>query len=298
MSTRRPTRGDTSGRVYLDLQRLARRSNRPTDEIFRLYALEALVARIAASRHAEHLVLKGGVLLAAFDVRRPTRDVDLVARQMNGEIGKVLAVIREVASLTMDDGVEFDAEAATAAPIREDSSYAGVRVELGGRLSRARLALNVDVNIGDPMVPGPRSTPIPRLLGGTLSVLAHPLSMVLAEKIVTAMERRTLSTRWRDFVDIAALARARRIPSDELLDSMQAVARHREVPLLQLATCLVGYAEAAQARWMDWRRKQRLEDRTPAQFSELLAEVIAFADPILDADPEGLTWDPATRRWG
>lgn len=298
MSTRRPTRGNTSGRVYLDLQRLARKSNRPTDEIIRLYALEAFVARITASPHAEHLVLKGGVLLAAFDVRRPTRDVDLAARQMSGEIDNVLAVIREVASLAIDDGVEFDAQAATATPIREDSSYAGVRVELGGRLSRARLALNVDVNIGDPMVPGPRSTPMPRLLGGTLSVLAHPLSMVLAEKIVTAIERRTLSTRWRDFVDIAALARATRIPSDELLESMQAVARHRQVPLIPLATCLAGYAEAAQARWIDWRRKQLLGDRTPAQFSELLAEVIAFTDPILDADTPGLSWDPVTRRWG
>ncbi len=35
---------------------------------------------MAASGHSDELVLKGGVLLAAFDVRRPTRDVDLQAQ--------------------------------------------------------------------------------------------------------------------------------------------------------------------------------------------------------------------------
>lgn len=85
----------------------ARRANRPTDEILRLYALEALVARIVVSPRAEHLVLKGGVLLAAFDVRRPTRDVDLAPRQMSGDIETVLAAVREIASLSLDDGVEF-----------------------------------------------------------------------------------------------------------------------------------------------------------------------------------------------
>lgn len=33
--------------------------------------------RLASSRFAEQLVLKGGVLLAAFEERRATRDIDL-----------------------------------------------------------------------------------------------------------------------------------------------------------------------------------------------------------------------------
>jgi hypothetical protein len=42
-----------------------------------LYALEGLLARIALSEHCDDFVLKGGVLLAAFAARRPTKDIDL-----------------------------------------------------------------------------------------------------------------------------------------------------------------------------------------------------------------------------
>jgi hypothetical protein len=75
-----PDRSTTGGRRYRDLQNLARRTGRPTDELHPLYALEGFLERLAASSHAPRVVLKGGVLLAAYDSRRPTRDIDLATR--------------------------------------------------------------------------------------------------------------------------------------------------------------------------------------------------------------------------
>ena len=37
-ASRRPTRATVAGRAYLDLQNLARRQQRPTDELHQLYA--------------------------------------------------------------------------------------------------------------------------------------------------------------------------------------------------------------------------------------------------------------------
>ncbi|MCM2258766.1 MAG: nucleotidyl transferase AbiEii/AbiGii toxin family protein [Vicinamibacteria bacterium] len=265
--------------------------------MLRLYALECLVARIALSRHADRLALKGGVLLAAFDVRRPTRDVDLAARQIDGDVEGALAVIREIATLPVDDGVVFDAARATAEPIRDEDRYGGVRVRLDGQLATARLALNVDVSVGDPVAPEARSTAIPKLLGGTLQVRCYPLTMVLAEKLVTALERGTVNTRWRDFLDIAALARAQAVAAAEMAASLRAVAEHRGVELVRLSTRLAGFAEIAQPKWLAWRRKHRLEDRCPEAFASLLSEVIGFADPILEQPDEKQSWDPRARRW-
>lgn len=53
--------------------RIARRSGRPTVEFLQIYALEGFLSRLGTSPHGNLLVLKGGVLLAAFDTRRPTR---------------------------------------------------------------------------------------------------------------------------------------------------------------------------------------------------------------------------------
>lgn len=70
----RPTRATEAGRVYLDLQNLARRNGRPTAELHQLYVLECFLDRLARSPYTDQFVLKGGVLLAAYDMRRPTRD--------------------------------------------------------------------------------------------------------------------------------------------------------------------------------------------------------------------------------
>ena len=85
----RPTRDSVEGRAYLDLQNKARREGRPTDELLQLYALEGFLARLAASDHRRQFVVKGGVLLAAFGTRRPTRDIDFQATQMSNDAGVV-----------------------------------------------------------------------------------------------------------------------------------------------------------------------------------------------------------------
>ena len=63
----RPTRSTAPGRAYLDLQRRARAEGRPTQELLTLYVVDRWLARLAVSPYAEQFVLKGGILLAAFD---------------------------------------------------------------------------------------------------------------------------------------------------------------------------------------------------------------------------------------
>ena len=70
-----PARSTTAGRAYLDLPQKARQDHRPVDELMQLYVLECFLARLGGSRFADQFVLKGGVLLAAFGERRPTRDI-------------------------------------------------------------------------------------------------------------------------------------------------------------------------------------------------------------------------------
>lgn len=105
-----------TGRRHLDLQRKAKQSGRPTDELIQLYAFEGFLDRLTHSTHADRFVLKGRVLLAALDTRRPTRDIDLVARVLENSACQVLNLIREVASIDVDDGVVFDAKRTSASP--------------------------------------------------------------------------------------------------------------------------------------------------------------------------------------
>jgi hypothetical protein len=201
----RATKKTTAGRKYLELQREARRTDRPTDELIQLYALECFLDRLARSELSDNFVLKGGVLLAALNARRPTRDIDFAAQAIDNDTDAVLRLVRRIAAVSIDDGINFQEADATAETIRDEDAYSGVRVTLSGAVSRAIVRLHVDVNVGDPIWPEPQSVTLPRLLDGELRVRGYPLEMVLAEKIVTAIARGTTSTRWRDFVDIYAL---------------------------------------------------------------------------------------------
>lgn len=124
----RPTRDTTAGRVYLDLRKRARAEGRGTDELLVLYVLERFLYRVSISAHRDRLVLKGGMLLAAFDERRPTRDVDLLGLAITNDSESVATLVAEISATEVDDGVVFDPEQVTARVIREQDVYAAVRV--------------------------------------------------------------------------------------------------------------------------------------------------------------------------
>jgi hypothetical protein len=293
----RATKETEAGRRYLDLQRKAKQTGRPTDELIQLYALEGFLDRLARSAHADRFVLKGGVLLAALEARRPTRDIDLAAHGLQNSVEHVLLLIREIAAIAIADGLIFDAEHATAEAIREEDHYSGVRVTLGGELSRASIRLHVDINVGDPIWPEPQQVRLPRLLDGTLLIRGYPLEMVLAEKIVTALARGTANTRWRDFLDLYVLIRRHAIDAQTLRTSMQHVAHYRGVPLSPLKPALAGFPEIAQGRWIAWLRKQRLDTAAPAEFAKVLEVVVSFADPLISNDPTVTMWNPFEQAW-
>jgi hypothetical protein len=292
-----PTRASTAGRAYLDLRKLARENQRPVDELLQLYVLETFLARLASSRFTEQLVLKGGVLLAAFGERRPTRDIDLQAQALENDTETIRVATCEIAAITLDDGVTFEIETATAEPIRDEAIYSGVRVTMGAQLATARAHFHVDTNVGDPISPAPKNVHLPRLLGGEIVLRGYPLAMVHAEKIVTAIARGTVNTRWRDFADIHMLARHHAIDWSELVQAIRRVAEHRQVRLLPLAPALDDYGQIGQQRWTSWRRRQRLEERLPEQFGDIVVAIIDFADPAILGSVEGHSWEPAARVW-
>lgn len=290
-----PRRDTRVGQVYNDLRNIARAHRRDPAEYLTLYALEGFLVRLATSKVSGGFVLKGGVLMAAFAARRPTRDIDLAATGFPNDIPDVEARVREIIAQQPDDGPVFDPDSVTGEEIRADADYTGVRVKLTVRLATARIALHVDVNFGDPIWPAPAEQALPRLLGGTLRLRGYPDHMVLAEKIVTALDRGEANTRWRDFVDIAWITRTRRITYADQSTSLETVAGHRHTQLDSMRALLETMPDLAERRWQTWRRKQRLEATSPEHFADLLAECLAYAEPVLDHWAAGATWDPRSR---
>ena len=116
-----------SRKVYLALRRQARNERRGTQELFEFYLLERFLYRLSVSKYRDRFVLKGGLLLTVLGVRRPTRDADVLARNIAGDDETLLTVVKEVARIPVDDGITFDTSQARATTIREHAAYPGTR---------------------------------------------------------------------------------------------------------------------------------------------------------------------------
>ncbi len=208
--------------------------------------------------------------------------------------------MRAIATIDLSDGVLFDTGSITASTIRDADEYPGVRVKLVGALDRARLPIGIDVNFGDPIWPVPSHINFPRIVDiglGPVWLLGYPLTMVLAEKLVTAIDRGEANTRWRDYADVYTIIRRHRIDASQLRKSLEVVAAHRQVRLQPLLPRLERMPLIAQTKWQAWRTRVRREDDLPATFTHVLTSSAAFADPVItNAVPE-MNWAPGDEQW-
>ncbi len=120
--------------------------------------------------------------------------------------------------------------------------------------------------------------------------------MVVAEKLVTAVERGQANTRWRDFGDLHQLSLRHDHDGAELVSAVETVAGHRGVELHGATLRSAGFAELAQPRWALWRRRQRL-DALPERFDDVLAHLDGFTAAVLDGSARGQRWVRQERRW-
>lgn len=299
----RPTRADPGGRAYLDLQNLARRQGRFTQELLTMYALERFLARLAVSEHAGTFVLKGGMLLAVLAARRATVDADFLATSLVNEEAAVLERVVDIASIVpdVDDGVRYAVGTARARTIREGALYTGVRITMDAQVSTATVKLQLDINFGDPITPAPVEIDYPGLREGTPSipVLGYPLVTVIAEKVSTAVDLGQANTRVRDYADLWTLTGVHDVDGDQLREALEATTAHRGVQLRPLSEAVSNLGSVRAATYAAYRRRLGVDaGPLPSEFAVVVAAVIRFADAVLAGtlDP-GSRWHAPSRTW-
>jgi hypothetical protein len=238
------------------------------------------------------------MLMAANSVRRMTKDADLSTHGLpNGE-SEVREAVARICALEPDphDGVVIDSASIKTEVMREGDEYQGVRCKQIAVLGRARVPFALDFSFGDPG----QSTVIELesvIDQPSMRLAAYPLALNLAEKIVTAMQRRETSTRDRDFADLWVTSRLHRLDAAELRKHIFAVADHRQQPVIPMAEALANmpYRQGPYAAMVT---RMSYLSPPPQRWSELLDGVISLVDPLLADTRASLShWDPARLTW-
>ncbi len=278
--------------VHARLAEIARRTGRPFQELLQYYAMERFLYRLSKSPHAARFVLKGALMLRVWDapMARPTKDIDLLGRLENS-LENLSTVVREICAVDVEpDGLVFRPATVKSERIREDADYEGVRIRFDGLLARARIAMQLDVGIGDVMVPGPVEIAYPTLLDFPAPRLkGYPRETAIAEKFEAMVKLGTLNSRMKDFYDIWLLSRQFDFDGPTLAQAVNATFVNRRTAVKADPVALsteFSESEVANTQWRAFVRKGRLVN-APASLAEAVSGIARFLLPVARAHLAG-----------
>ena len=201
---------DLAASVLAKLKNKAKASGISYQRCLQLFFQEEFLRRLAASKYAENFVLKGGLFiytLTNFE-SRATVDVDFLMRGLSNDLARMDEIIAEILAVpTGNDFVTF--KTSKAEPIALQRKYHGVSMQITGYIKNVRVPFNVDIGIGDVIIPHPERRSIQTQLDGyeKPEILTYSLESTIAEKFDAILQRFELTGRMKDFYDIYYLSR-------------------------------------------------------------------------------------------
>lgn len=264
------------------LLNLARSQGRRFDTLLVRFALERLLFRLSQSAHRDNYVLKGGMLVTQWldHDNRETRDADFLGFG-DADAEKIKAIFAEIMAIAGGDGLDFDTSALTAATIREEAEYGGVRLKTNAYLERTRIPVTLDIAFGDALVDASQTIEYPSLLDMERpSIRAYPPAQVIAEKFQAVVALGLANGRMKDFYDLWAIPKSMPVDEQALDTAIAATFERRATPIPNERPSGLSAAMAedatAQQRWRAYM--ESLELPVP-DFAEVLDEIWALLAP-------------------
>jgi len=269
------------------------------------YIQERFLSRLAVSGYVHQFILKGGFLLLAYSVQkaRPTRDIDFLGVGVSSDRKDLEPIMKEIASMDLDDGVRFLGDSIKSEVIKEDADYEGVRIRITARIGTARNTIRIDFGFGDIVSPHPLQMEYPTLLdNASIKVMAYSKETIVAEKFEAIVKLTTLNTRMKDFYDIAFLASEFDFGAEALQSAIRSTFARRQTSLDsagELFDTDFGSQASFQRHWQAFKKRTRLT--TQQDFRTVFEEIRSFLVPVVRVAQEGrtmsLVWSSKTRKW-
>lgn len=200
---------DLGASVLVRLKRKARESGKSLQLLLQLFCQEEFLRRLSKSKYVDHLVLKGGMFIYTLShfASRSTADIDFLLQQEHGSIENIQRMVAEIISVDSENNfVQLTSQGYEA--ISPQRKYKGVSFQLVGQIKNTKTPFNVDIGVGDVIVPNPERLTVPVQLEDfkPATVLAYSLESTVAEKFEALIQRQLLTSRMKDIYDIYYLS--------------------------------------------------------------------------------------------
>ena len=225
---------DIGASILAKLKNKSKETGAPYQQCLQLFFQEEFLRRLSKSKYTDNFILKGGLFiytLTNFE-SRATVDVDFLMRRMSSDLEHMDAVIEEIISTPTGNNDVVVLEAKQTQQISPQRKYPGVSTQIIGRIKNVRVPFDVDVGIGDVIVPKPQKRTMPPQLDGyeAPEVLTYSLESTIAEKFDAILQRFELTGRMKDFYDIYYLSQTFNFDGRSLQEAIMQTLSTRRTP--------------------------------------------------------------------
>lgn len=260
------------------LRAIAKEKNRDPADLWQSLTLERFLVRLAHSKHREHFVLKGGILLSKYiEIGRETTDLDFLARRLNNEITGLKNVFEEIVNVDLKDGFVFQ-EVKVSELRHPHMGYPGAEVSMMANFGKTRFKVAIDIGFGDIVEAVEYTFPLTTYSKGILfesnvKLPCYPKEFIFAEKLETIIYRGSFNSRMKDFHDLYSLISSSKLPSFHNLEGIiRLVFVHRKTPLTLPITYTKSEMKQVHSFWIEYLKNLRAENAE--NLPSLVAQVI------------------------
>ena len=295
---------DIAASVLAKLRNKAKASGISYQRCLQLFMQEEFLRKLPNSGYGDFLILKGGLFIYTHTnfESRATIDVDFLLRGYSNSIDDVKNLICKVIETpTGNDYIEMEAKGFE--EISPQRKYHGISTQIIGRIKNVRVPFNVDIGVGDVIVPKAEqrkiSTQLPDFEAPVIKT--YSIESTIAEKFDAILQRFELTGRMKDFYDIYYLSRTFDFEGLKLQTAIFETLQQRGTPHDRDSfkrVAALADDENMQKRWKFFLKT--IKDDT-LEFSLVIAEIKTFLEPVFDAivndDEWQKFWDSDVVKW-
>lgn len=277
---------DIAASVLAKLRNKAKAVGISYQQCLQLFMQEEFLRKLSKSGLKKFLVLKGGLFiytLTNFE-SRATIDVDFLLRDMSNSIDVVETLIDEILKIpTGNDYIEMTASGFE--EISPQRKYHGISAQIIGKIKNVRVPFNIDMGIGDVIVPCAMEQKIQTQLPDFEApvILTYSLESTIAEKFDAILQRFELTSRMKDFYDIYYLARTFDFDGAKLQAAIFQTLQSRGTPYDRDSfKRVIALAEDADMR-KRWKYFLKNIKNASLELSVVITEIQNFLEPVFDA---------------
>ena len=277
---------DKAASVLAKLRNKAKASGISYQQCLQLFMQEEFLRKLSKSGYKDFLVLKGGLFiytLTNFE-SRATIDVDFLLRNFSNSIDDVKELVEKIINTpTGNDYILMTAKGFE--EISPQRKYHGISAQIIGQIKNVRIPFNVDIGVGDVIVPQAEQRTINTQLPDfeTPIIKTYSLESTIAEKFDAILQRFELTGRMKDFYDIYYLARTFDFDGAKLQTAIFETLQRRGTSynrdsfkrIIELAD-----DTDMQKRWRYFLKN--VKDDT-LELSTVIEEIRIFLEPVFDA---------------